>query len=92
MRVRWTDAARRDLTDICDYTLERLGPEQARKLALRIYEALGSLPQFPNVGRLGRKAGTRELVISGVPFLAIYRVRKEVIEVARILHGAQRWP
>ncbi len=92
MRVRWTDAAARDLTSICDYTQEHHGPEQARQLALRICEAAGSLSQFPNVGRLGRKPGTRELVLSGIPFLAVYRVRKDVVEIARILHGARRWP
>jgi toxin ParE1/3/4 len=92
MRVRWTDAAARDLTGICDYTQRQYGPEQARQLALRIYEAVGSLCQFPNAGRLGRKPGTRELVFSGIAFLAVYRVRKDVVEIARILHGAQRWP
>jgi toxin ParE1/3/4 len=67
-------------------------PEAARKLALRVYEAIGSLPQFPHLGRLGRKPGTRGLVLPGLPFLAVYRVRKDVIEIARILHGAQKWP
>jgi plasmid stabilization system protein ParE len=31
-------------------------------------------------------------VISGTPFLAVYRFHNEVIEIARILHGAQKWP
>ena len=88
MRVRWTEPAARDLTGICDYTEEHSGPEAA----LKVYEAIGSLLQFPRLGRSGRKRGTRELVLSGLPFLAIYRVRKSVIEIARILHGAQRWP
>lgn len=92
MSVRWTEAAARDLTKICDYSEEHSGPEAARKVALRVYEAVGSLVQFPHLGRPGRKPGTRELVLSGLPFLAIYRVREDVIEIARILHGAQRWP
>jgi toxin ParE1/3/4 len=92
MSVRWTEAAARDLTSICDYTEEHSGPEAARKVALRVYEAVGSLLQFPYLGRPGRKPGTRELVLSGLPFLAIYRVREDVIEIARILHGAQQWP
>jgi plasmid stabilization system protein ParE len=92
MRIRWTEPAARDLTGICDYTQEHHGPGPAHKLALRIYEAIGSLPQFPHLGRLGRKLGTRELVLPGSPFLAVYRVRKDVIEIARILHGAQKWP
>ena len=82
----------RDLTGICDYTEQHSGPEAARKVVLRVYEAVGSLVQFPHLGRPGRKPGTRELVLSGLPFLAIYRGREDVIEIARILHGAQRWP
>jgi plasmid stabilization system protein ParE len=44
------------------------------------------------MGRIGQKNGTRELVILGLPFLAVYRVRDNVIQIIRILHGAQRWP
>ncbi|MGA9355412.1 MAG: type II toxin-antitoxin system RelE/ParE family toxin [Terriglobales bacterium] len=92
MRIRWTEPAARDLTNVCDYSQERNGPEAGRKLALRIYGAIGSLGKFPHLGREGRKSKTRELVISGTPFLAIYRFRDEAIEIARILHGAQKWP
>ena len=35
---------------------------------------------------------TRELSILKLPFMVIYRVREGVIEVNRILHGAQGWP
>jgi len=92
MRIRWTEPAAHDLTGICDYTQEHNGPDAARKLAVRIYEAVDSLSQFPHLGRLGRKPGTRELVLTGLPFLAIYRVHNDVIEIARILHGARKWP
>jgi hypothetical protein len=36
--------------------------------------------------------GTRELVLSGLPFLAILRLCESVIEIVRILYGARRWP
>jgi len=61
-------------------------------VALRIYEGIERLALFPHVGRPGRKAGTRELVFPGLPFLAVYRVRTDAIEINRILHGAQKWP
>ena len=92
MHIRWTQPAARDLTNICDYTENHNGSEAARKVAIRIYEAVASLKQFPHMGRPGRKPGTRELVLPDLPFLAIYRVGEEVIVVARILHGAQQWP
>jgi toxin ParE1/3/4 len=92
MRVRWTEAAARDLTTICDYIQTNSGAEAARQVALRIYEPLSLLLQFPQMGRSGKKNGTRELTIRGLPFLAVYRLGEEVIEIVRILHGAQKWP
>src|SRR4051812_24891733 len=92
MQIRWTEPAVSDLTGICDYTQEQDGPQAARRVALRIYTGVESLTQFPLRGRPGRKAHTRELVFPEIPFLAIYRVRGDVIEIDRILHGAQRWP
>jgi len=92
MRIRWTEPAARDLTQICDYIQEHDGPVIARRVALTIYDGAGSLAKFPDRGRQGRKANTRELVFPGLPFLAIYRIREDVIEINRILHGAQSWP
>lgn len=48
----------------------------------------------PEMGRVGRVKGTRELVISQTPFIAIYRivVERKRIEILRFLHGAQKWP
>ena len=44
------------------------------------------------MGRPGRLRGTRELVISRTPFIAIYRVKGRRIEVIRLLHSSQQWP
>jgi toxin ParE1/3/4 len=59
---------------------------------LRVLEAIEGLAEFPNVGRPGRVPGTRELVVSGTPFIAVYKVEANILWVARVLHGAQRWP
>jgi toxin ParE1/3/4 len=92
MRIRWTEPAAHDLTEICDYIKEHKSQETSRKVALHIYEAIAFLARFPNLGRPGRKPGTRELVFTGLPYFAIYRIRGGVVEIDRILHGAQRWP
>jgi len=36
--------------------------------------------------------GTRELVISQTPFIAVYRVLREEVLILRVLRGARRWP
>jgi len=43
----------------------------------------------PSLGRSGEVAGTRELVAA--PYVVVYRVRDEVIEIVQIWHGAQDW-
>ncbi len=30
------------------------------------------------------------MVISGLPYLAVYRLKSDVIEITRVLHGAQQ--
>jgi len=92
MLIRWTKPAVEDLRKICDFTQERFGPAQGRKTALALYDAAESLNRFPMRGRVGRKLRTRELVVTGYPFLIIYRVQKGTVEVLRLLHGAQNWP
>ncbi|WP_374209579.1 type II toxin-antitoxin system RelE/ParE family toxin [Sinorhizobium meliloti] len=49
------------------------------------------LRDFPHSGRAGRIPKTRELVVTGTPFVVIYMVGENV-EVIRVLHGAQKWP
>jgi toxin ParE1/3/4 len=92
MLVRWTSPAANDLTQICDYISERADPATARRVALSVFDTVTLLAEFPERGRMGRKSGTRELVFSNSPYLAVYRITGEAVEILRILHGAQKWP
>jgi toxin ParE1/3/4 len=67
-------------------------PATAVRLVRQIYSAAAALKQFPNQGRPGKKEGTRELVIPGLPWIVIYEVSGQTVRIARVLHGAQRWP
>jgi plasmid stabilization system protein ParE len=51
MRVRWTEPAARDLTEICDYIQEKGSPATARRVALSIHESVAGLAKFPEQGR-----------------------------------------
>ena len=85
MRIRLTSLAARDLESVEEFTSQD-NPRAAIKVVIRILDAIETLREFPNVGRPGRMPGTRELVVGGTPFIAIYKVRENVI------HGARRWP
>ncbi len=44
------------------------------------------------MGRTRRRPGTREWVIARTPFIVVYRVTRDHIDILRILHHAQKWP
>lgn len=91
MRVRWTEAAVNDLAQVADYLREH-NPRYALSTVREIYESIRSLRSFPNRGRLGRKPGTRELVFVRLPYVVVYQVQLEAVEVLRIWHAAQHRP
>lgn len=91
MELRWTQEAAADLERIADYFFEQT-PNHAERLVRAVHEAPATLLTFPNRGRLGKKEGTRELVMSPLPYVVVYTVREDAVYVVRILHGAQQRP
>lgn len=91
VKLRYTRQALADLDEAGAYiALDR--PGAAAWVAARIREAIEELRRFPEIGRQGRVPGTRELVVSGTPFVVAYRVAGNEVSILAILHGARRWP
>ncbi|HVI06663.1 MAG TPA: type II toxin-antitoxin system RelE/ParE family toxin [Candidatus Binatia bacterium] len=91
MTIRWSPEAATDFGAIVEY-IRRQNPSAANRVAHSVYEAIMSLERFPHQGREGRQSGTRELVLAPLPFVVVYRIKEEFVEIARVLHGSQRWP
>lgn len=64
----------------------------SQRTVRKIYDRAGAIGTFPNGGRQGRVRGTRELALPPLPFIVIYRIMDTAVEIANIVHGAQRWP
>ncbi len=91
MKINWLDFAVQDLNAVETY-IAKDKPSAAIKVVLRIIEAVEILSDSPGIGRQGRIEGTKELVVSDTPYIVPYRVRKDTIEILRVLHGAMKWP
>ncbi len=91
MKLVWTRAAIRDLIAIRRY-IGHDNPMAAQEEASLIVNAVNKLGKHPESGRIGRVPYTRELVVSGTPYLVPYRIRSKRIELLRVLHGRQEWP
>jgi toxin ParE1/3/4 len=88
--LNWTDLAQKDKNGYIEYIAQdnilaaiRVGDEIERQVEM--------LLQHPKLGRAGRVKGTRELVITGTPYIVAYRIKGEYIDILRVLHGAQDW-
>ena len=91
MQIKWLRKALRNLEQAHAY-ISKDDPEAARRTVLKIQGAVSQLVEFPFMGRTGRVEGTRELVISNTPYLIIYQVKGDAVEILRILHASRKYP
>src|SRR5262245_9902925 len=91
MEVRSTRKALANLDEEATF-LAKQNPKGAAQIVERIETAIRKLGNHPALGQPGRVPGTRELVISGTPYIIPYRVRGETLEILRVLHVSRNWP
>jgi toxin ParE1/3/4 len=93
MRLHWLRRAENDLDTIFDFLIDA-DPQAARRMFERIQSRVGLLVEQPRIGRVGRVADTRELVIPRTPYIVAYTIDDslDMIIVLRVLHSARRWP
>lgn len=89
--VVWSPRAIGHLADLRAY-ITRENPDAARRVAMTLLAAVERLAEWPNLGRPGRMAGTRELVVPGTRYVIPYRLRGNRLEIIAVFHGRQRWP
>jgi addiction module RelE/StbE family toxin len=91
VRVEWLRTAINNLDALAEY-ISRDNPDAAERTVAAIRSAVEDIERFPSSGRPGRISGTRELVVSGTPYIIPYRVRGDVVQLIRFFHGARKWP
>lgn len=92
MRLVWTERARDHLAGLHAH-IAHDDPAAAARVLSRIIDLTATLLRaHPLGGRPGRVPGTRELVITGTPYLVAYAVAGDTITILAVLHGARRWP
>jgi toxin ParE1/3/4 len=90
MRIRWTVPAADDLQNIKDY-LQKHHPHFAEPTVRAIYQRIRLLKTSPNSGRPGHRSGTRELPLPPLPYVVVYTIDADAVEILHIYHGAQDW-
>jgi toxin ParE1/3/4 len=64
----------------------------AQSTIRKLYDAARSLKQFSERGRSGQLEGTRELVMTPLPYIIVYAVEPQMVHIFRIIHTSEDWP
>ena len=86
--IKWRDAAVNDLTRIRDYIRE-FDPNAAQAVVERVLRSVERLDIFPESGRAGGTPTTREVVVPGLPYIVVYLVAEDDVEIIAVFHAAQ---
>jgi toxin ParE1/3/4 len=91
MNIAWTRRAVRNLHHVRNF-IRLDNPAASERVGARIEAAAANLARFPESGRIGEVPGTRELVLPALPYLIVYRVSGDSVQILRVLHEKQKWP
>ena len=91
MKVIWSAASERHLQEVVEY-LQGESAAGAVTIRRRILETVRRVGQMPYSGRIGRIDGTREAVVPRSPYIVVYQVSAQTVDILGIWHGARLWP
>lgn len=85
MKLRWTRRALIDFEEAHDHIAQD-SPEAARQIAQRLLNATEILLEYPHIGRVGEDEDSRQWLVDKTPYLLVYAIRGDVIELWRVWH------
>jgi toxin ParE1/3/4 len=91
MQLKWLRTALRNLDDEATYIAQD-DAAAARLVVQRVMGAVATLAEQPGLGRPGRVAGTRELVVDKTRYIVPYRVRGQTVVILRVFHTSRSLP
>ena len=86
MNLTFHAAALADLRNIHDH-ISLDNPGVATAVIARIRSVLDRLTMFPRSGRIGVVEGTYEVVVPGLPYVVVYEIANDRVEILAVFHG-----
>jgi addiction module RelE/StbE family toxin len=87
--IRWTQQAADDLESIAKF-IAADSPHYAELFVIDVLRTVERLADFPRLGRIVpelRKPAIREIILGN--YRIVFRIRKNVVELLTIYHGAR---
>jgi len=91
LHVKWLKRALLDLDDVEAY-ISQTDTLAAGEVVLKIIRTVSLLKEQSGLGRAGRVAGTRELIVPNTRYIVPYRVKDDCLQILRVYHSSRIWP
>lgn len=90
MTVRWLLGATVSLRAVHSHIAVE-NRKAASRVVRAVQAATSRLGEFPESGKPGTVAGTREVVVRNLPYVIVYRVVAGDVEIIRVFHTSTDW-
>ena len=92
MTIVWKALARRDMQQIYAHIAQYAGAAKGNEAVAEIHVQINALADEPGLGRVGRKPGTRVLIVTHHDFTyrVTYRVRGQRVIILRVRDTRQQ--
>lgn len=88
-KVVWSETALEEVKNQVRYIL-RHNKDAAIKIARILRQSGEQIGERP-FGRRGRRQGTYERVLPGLPYIMVFSLEAHTVTILHIFHGAQDW-
>lgn len=90
MKVVYAERARNDIADIYD-SIARHNPVAAQRVEDKIHATCEGLADFPYASAATDEPNVRRIPLVRFPYTVFYRIdtAHDVVEIARVVHGAR---
>ena len=90
MRVFYSELAKRNISEIANYTEKERGKLKRIELVQQIANNIETIVQFPRSAKFDVDLGLHYKIIPRLPFVIVYSVESDFIRIVRLVHTKRR--
>jgi toxin ParE1/3/4 len=88
-KLEITPEAEKDIFSIATNIQLQLSHEAAKQAVAEFNKQFNNLVEISDQGRAGVCDETKEIVMTGLPYIAVYEIHDDSVTIVRVLHGAE---
>lgn len=89
IKIVWTKRALLHLKAELEY-YGKIDHSLAKELTIEVNNSVKKIADMPGIGRPGKKISIREFILNKYPYVIVYRVRDDILEILAFIHQKRK--